>query len=168
MQEKGINSTFKKLINESSEMVFLADDTFPYAIFYTNNSFEKHIGSSLLDRSLIGLELDISSFIFKEELEFSYGGNQFDFHMEVPQDSETNYFLFYKGKKSRTHGLATKREFQHFLVESPDANVVLKPDGEIILLNKEAIKLFGLANNTELTHFKELGSLFNDYQDWKH
>ncbi|HAS58951.1 MAG TPA: hypothetical protein DCS64_10720, partial [Algoriphagus sp.] len=52
MQERGINSTFKKIIYESSEMVFLADDTYPYNIFYANESFEEFIGESLKERNL--------------------------------------------------------------------------------------------------------------------
>jgi len=76
MKEKGINSTFKKLIFESSEMVFLADDTYPYSIFYSNESFEESIGSSLNEKSLIGLGLDISNYIFKEELQLVHDGRE--------------------------------------------------------------------------------------------
>ena len=61
MQDKGINSTFKKIIHESSEMVFLADDSYPYSIFYANESFESQIGDSLTDRTLVGLGLDITA-----------------------------------------------------------------------------------------------------------
>ncbi|MEB2781690.1 ATP-binding protein [Algoriphagus sp. C2-6-M1] len=167
MQERGINSTFKKLIYESSEMVFLADDTFPYPIFYSNQSFEEQIGASLADRSLVGLGLDISNFIFKDEMKLSYGGNEFDFHIELPEDSSTNYFLLHKGKKVRNQGLPTKKEFQQFLVESPDAQLVLKPDGEIFLSNTEALNLFGYATDEKLKHLEELEGLFNDPQQWR-
>lgn len=77
MQDKGINSTFKKIIYESSEMVFLADDTYPYSIFYGNESFEETIGDSLPDRSLVGLGLDINAYIFKEELILTHGKKNF-------------------------------------------------------------------------------------------
>lgn len=167
MQEKGINSTFKKLIFESSEMVFLADDTFPYPIFYSNRSFEEQIGASLPDRSLVGLGLDSSSFIFKEEIKLSHRGNDYDFSLELPQDSSTNYFLFYKGKKIRNQSLPTKKEFQQFLMESPDAQLILKPDGEIFLSNKEALRLFGYTENRELNHLSELEELFHDPQQWR-
>ncbi|WP_082632397.1 PAS domain-containing hybrid sensor histidine kinase/response regulator [Algoriphagus resistens] len=166
MQEKGINSTFKKLIYESSEMVFLADDTFPYPIFYSNRSFEEQIGASLPDRSLVGLGLDSSSFIFKEEINLSYRGNDYDFSLDLPQDSSTNYFLFHKGKKIRSQSLPTKKEFQQFLMESPDAQLILKPDGEIFLCNKEALKLFGYTENGELNHLSELEKLFDDPHQW--
>jgi hypothetical protein len=68
MKERGINNTFKKIIYESSEMVFLADDTYPYNIFYTNVAFDKGIGQFLEDKTLVGLGLDINSYIFNEEL----------------------------------------------------------------------------------------------------
>lgn len=167
MQERGINSTFKKLIYESSEMVFLADDTFPYPIFYSNKAFEEQIGANLADRSLVGLGLDISSFIFNEELGISFGGNEYDFHIESPQDSSTNYFLFYRGKKVRNQGLPTKKEFQQFLVESPDAQLILKTDGEVFVSNAEALRLFGYSGDATLNHLSELEGLFNDPQQWK-
>ena len=52
-------------------MVFLADDTYPYSIFYCNEAFEEKIGESLKDRNLVGLGLDINAYIFKEELVLS-------------------------------------------------------------------------------------------------
>lgn len=167
MQQRGINSTFKKLIYESSELVFLADDTFPYPIFYSNKAFEEQIGENLVDRSLVGLGLDISSFIFKEEMKLSHGGNEYDFHIELPQDSSTNYFLFHKGKKVRNQGLPKKKELQQFLVEFPDAQLVLKPDGEVFLSNTEALNLFGYTSDEKLNHLSELEELFGDPQQWR-
>ncbi|WP_425640112.1 ATP-binding protein [Algoriphagus yeomjeoni] len=167
MQERGINSTFKKLIYESSEMVFLADDTFPYPIFYSNKAFEDQIGEKLIDRSLVGLGLDISSFIFKEALELSHNGNKYDFHIELPQDSSTNYFLFYKGEKVRDQGLPTKEEYQKFLLEFPDPQLVLKPDGEVFLSNTEALSLFGYSDDKKLHHLSEVEGLFDDPLQWK-
>ncbi|SFT91698.1 Signal transduction histidine kinase [Algoriphagus locisalis] len=167
MQERGINSTFKKLIYESSEMVFLADDTFPYPIFYSNKSFDDQIGSNLSDQSLVGLGLDISSFIFEEQLQLSFNGNEYNFHIELPQDSSTNYFLFYKGEKIRSQGLPTKRELQQFLFQFPDAQLVLKPDGEVFLSNTEALNLFGFTGNAKLNHLSEVEGLFVDPTQWK-
>ncbi|WP_339706229.1 ATP-binding protein [Algoriphagus aquimarinus] len=167
MQETGINTTFKKLIFESSEMVFLADDSFPYPIFYSNKAFEDQIGASLVNRSLVGLGLDISSFIFKQELKLKYEGNEFDFLIELPQDSSTNHFLFYKGKKVRTKGLPTKKEFEQFIVESPNAQVIVKPDGGIFIINTEAVNLFGYKQDSVLNHLSELEGLFDEPQQWK-
>ena len=167
MQERGINSTFKKLVYESSEMVFLADDTFPYPIFYSNKSFEEQIGSSLLDRSLVGLGLDISSFIFKEKLELIHGGNEYDFQTELPQDSSTNFYVFYRGNKKRTKGQPTKKELECFLSESPEAQLIIRPGGEIFVSNTEVFKLFGYENVDALHHLNELKGFFNDPQQWK-
>ncbi|MFC5625022.1 ATP-binding protein [Algoriphagus winogradskyi] len=166
MQERGINSTFKKLIYESSEMVFLADDTFPYPIFYTNKAFEDQIGANLTDRSLVGLGLDISSFIFKETLELSHDGNEYNFQIELPQDSSTNYFLFYKGEQVRKQGLPTTQEFQQFLLESPDPQLVLKPSGEVFLSNTEAMSLFGYSGEKKIHHLSEVQGLFDDPLQW--
>ncbi|MCE7053550.1 ATP-binding protein [Algoriphagus sp. AGSA1] len=166
MQEKGINSTFKKLIYESAEMVFLTDDSYPYSIFYSNQSFEDHIGGSLDDRSLVGMGMEISDFIFSEEVRFSYAGNEFDFQIELPQDSSVNYFLFYKGEKVRNHGLPTKRELELFLMESAEAQFVLKPEGEVFFVNKEALKLFGVSNKERFSHFREIEPYFEDSKQW--
>lgn len=118
MQDKGINSTFKKIIYESSEMVFLADDTYPYSIFYGNESFEETIGDSLPDRSLVGLGLDINAYIFKEELILTHGKKEFSFKLELPQDTGSNYFLFYKGKEVKSIGLPSKKEAYQFFSSS--------------------------------------------------
>ncbi|SFN77819.1 PAS domain S-box-containing protein [Algoriphagus ornithinivorans] len=120
MQERGINSTFKKIIYESSEMVFLADDTYPYNIFYANESFEEFIGESLKERNLVGLGLDINAYIFKEELILTHGDKDYSFRLELPQESSSNYFLFYKGKEVKTHGLPGKREIQQFFKNGLD------------------------------------------------
>lgn len=114
MQDKGINSTFKKIIYESSEMVFLADDTYPYSIFYCNEAFEEKIGESLKDRNLVGLGLDINAYIFKEELVLTHDQKDYSFRLELPQDSGSNYFLFYKGKRSRVLVFQVKRKLSSF------------------------------------------------------
>lgn len=120
MQERGINSTFKKIIYESSEMVFLADDTFPYSIFYGNESFENQIGESLEERNLVGLGLDINAYIFKEELILAHGDKDYSFRLELPQESGSNYFLFYKGKEQKTHGLPGRKEIHQFFKSGLD------------------------------------------------
>ncbi|SMD45802.1 PAS domain S-box-containing protein [Aquiflexum balticum DSM 16537] len=115
MKERGINNTFKKIIYESSEMVFLADDTYPYNIFYTNVAFEKGLGQFLDDKTLVGLGLDINSYIFNEELIITYQEKEYVFNLELPQENGSNYFLFYKGKEIKTKGMPSKRETQLFL-----------------------------------------------------
>ncbi|WP_026950199.1 ATP-binding protein [Algoriphagus mannitolivorans] len=130
MQDRGINSTFKKIIYESSEMVFLADDTYPYSIFYGNESFETQIGESLEERSLVGLGLDITAYIFKEELILSHGPKDFSFHLELPQESGSNYFLFYKGKEVKTQGLPSKKEAYKFF--SSDLDLIAIGKNEVL------------------------------------
>jgi PAS domain S-box-containing protein len=120
MKERGINNTFKKIIFESSEMVFLADDSYPYNIFYSNQSFENQIGQFLDERSLVGLGLDINSYIFNEELILPFMGVEYTFFLELPQENASNYFLFYKGKEMRGQGLPTKSDSQYFFRNSID------------------------------------------------
>ncbi|MCR9013981.1 PAS domain S-box protein [Aquiflexum gelatinilyticum] len=110
MKERGINNTFKKIIYESSEMVFLADDTYPYNIFYTNEAFDKTIGEKLEDNTLVGLGLDINSYIFSEEMIINFLDQEFVFNIELPQENGSNYFLFYKGKEMRAQGMPTKKQ----------------------------------------------------------
>ncbi len=120
MKERGINSTFKKIIYESSEMVFLADDSFPYNVFYSNVLFDQLIGQHLQENNLVGLGLDINSYIFKEELIISFQGKEYSFQLELPQENGSNYFLFYKGKEVRGIGLPPKVEAQQFFKYSLD------------------------------------------------
>lgn len=167
MQEREINSIFRKIIDESSEMVFLVDDTFPYPIFYANTSFEEQLGANLVDRSLVGLGLDISSFVFKEHLELSYGGNKYDFRLELSQDFSTNYFVFFNGKKVRAQVLPTILDYQQVLIESPDAQLISRPDGEILLSNIEALRLFGFSIDARLNHLSEMERLCNDPLEWR-
>ena len=120
MKERGINNTFKKIIYESSEMVFLADDTYPYNIFYTNEAFDKTIGDKLEDKTLVGLGLDINSYIFSEELIVSFLEQEFVFNIELPQENGSNYFLFYKGKEMRAKGMPSKNESRLFFKNAND------------------------------------------------
>ena len=142
MQDKGINSTFKKIIYESSEMVFLADDTYPYSIFYANESFEVLIGESLSDRTLVGLGLDITAYIFKEELILSHQKKDYSFKIELPQDSGSNYFLFYKGKEIKTHGLPSKKEAYQFFTSKLDLIAIGKYD-HLTYLNSSVLPVLG-------------------------
>lgn len=120
MKENGINNTFKKIIFESSEMLFLADDTYPYNIFYSNESFENHIGQHLKEKTLVGLGLDINSYIFNEELIVSFQDRDFVFNLELPQENDSNYFLFYKGSELKTKGLPPKKDADAILGNCPD------------------------------------------------
>ncbi|MFD2035262.1 ATP-binding protein [Belliella marina] len=101
-------------------MVFLADDTFPYNIFYTNQLFDEQIGNGLLEMNLLGLGLDINSYIFKEELIIKFEGKEFSFNLELPQQNGSNYFLFYKGREIREKGLPSRMEAQQFFQNSTD------------------------------------------------
>ncbi|GMQ24248.1 hypothetical protein Aoki45_09300 [Algoriphagus sp. oki45] len=142
MQERGINSTFKKIIYESSEMVFLADDTYPYSIFYGNEAFENLIGEGLSDRSLVGLGLDITSYIFKEELVLTFEEKDYSFQLELPHETGSNYYLFYKGKEIKTHGLPSKKEAYQFFKTSLDL-IALGKNDHLTFVNPSVITALG-------------------------
>lgn len=156
MQERGINSTFKKIIYESSEMVFLADDTFPYNIFYGNEAFEEQIGQYLAERTLVGLGLDINAYIFKEELILTHAGKDYGFRLELPADHSSNYYLFYKGKEIRIHGLPPKKDVQQFFKSSLDLIAVGQHD-YLTYVNHAALPILGydpaFLQNTSLCGF---------------
>ncbi len=170
MQDKGINSTFKKIIYESSEMVFLADDTYPYSVFYANESFEEQLGESLADRSLVGLGLDINAYIFKEELILSHGRKDYSFKLELPQDSGSNYFLFYKGKEIKTHGLPSKKETYQFFTSKLDLIGIGRSD-YMTYLNPTVLPVLGYETeellNTSLCHFIHQEDLRRIQEIWK-
>lgn len=170
MQDKGINSTFKKIIYESSEMVFLADDTYPYSIFYTNEAFDEKIGDSLKERNLVGLGLDINAYIFKEELILSHGQKEFSFRLELPQDSGSNYFLFYKGKEIKTFGLPSKKEAYQFFTSKLDVIAIGKHD-HLTYLNSMVLPVLGYEPvellNTNLCSFVHTEDLEHLQNVWK-
>lgn len=170
MQDKGINSTFKKIIYESSEMVFLADDSYPYSIFYANESFEEEIGKTLTDRTLVGLGLDISAYIFKEELMLTHERKDFSFKLELPQDSGSNYFLFYKGKEIKTHGLPSKKEAYQFFNSHLDLIAIGKYD-YLTYLNPTVLPVLGFGVeellNTNLCPFIHPDDLKRVQEIWK-
>jgi PAS domain S-box-containing protein len=170
MQERGINSTFKKLIYESSEMVFLADDTYPYNIFYANEAFENEIGNSLNNRTLAGLGLDINAYIFKEELVLTYQEKDFGFKLELPQDNAADYFLFYKGVELQKHGEPSKKQTQLFFKSSLDLIGIGRHDF-LTYLNQAINPILGyqpeeLLNTSlcEFIHKKDLEAL---KKQWK-
>lgn len=170
MQERGINGTFKKIIYESSEMVFLADDSFPYSIFYANKSFEGQIGESLKERNLVGLGLDINAYIFKEELILTHEGKDYAFRIELPQESSSNFFLFYKGKEVRTHGLPSKKEAQQFFKASLDLIAIGQHD-YLTYLNGAVQPVLGYSVeellNTSLCSFIHEEDLEEIRTNWK-
>jgi len=170
MQDKGINSTFKKIIYESTEMVFLADDSYPYSIFYANESFEEEIGETLKERTLVGFGLDINAYIFKEELILSHGQKDFSFKLELPQDSGSNYFLFYKGKEVKTHGLPNRKEAYQFFTSKLDLIAIGKYD-HLTYLNSTVTSVLGYGVeellNTNLCPFIHEEDLPRIQQIWK-
>lgn len=170
MQDKGINSTFKKIIYESSEMVFLADDTYPYSIFYTNEAFDEKIGDSLPERNLVGLGLDINAYIFKEELVLTHGQKEYSFRLELPQDSGSNYFLFYKGKEIKSFGLPSKKEAYQFFTSQLDVIAIGKHD-HLTYLNSMVLPVLGYEPiellNTNLCSFVHSEDLEQLQNVWK-
>ncbi len=170
MQDKGINSTFKKIIYESSEMVFLADDSYPYSIFYANESFEEELGESLKERTLVGLGLDINAYIFKEELILSHGKKDYSFKLELPQDSGSNYFLFYKGREVKTHGLPSRKEAYQFFTSKLDLIAIGKYD-HLTYLNSTVTSVLGYEVeellNTNLCPFIHQEDLTEIQKIWK-
>jgi len=170
MQERGINSTFKKLIYESSEMVFLADDTYPYNIFYANEAFEELIGNELENRTLAGLGLDINAYIFKEELVLTYNEKDFGFRLELPQDSASNYFLFYKGVELQKHGQPTRKQTQLFFKSNLDLIGIGRHDF-LTYLNQAVLPILGYQPeellNTSLCDYIQKKDLKTLKKQWK-
>ncbi len=165
MQEMGINGTFKKIIYESSEMVFLADDIYPYTIFYANESFEEQLGNSLTERNLVGLGLDINAYIFKEELIIAHFGKDFSFRLELPNETGSDYFLFYQGKEVLDAGVPTGKEVQQFFKSDLDLMAIGEHD-YLTYLNDAATLMLGyvpeeLLNKQvcPLIHRDDLGKL---------
>lgn len=138
----GLDSVFKKIIGESSELVFLASDSYPFTIFYANEEFEKEIGKELEQRNLVGLGLDFNSYIFVEELVVSIFGSDYSFQLVLPHENEADCFLFHKGKKVRTHNLSSAKETINFLDHSPRFIGMGKGDF-LSYLNKSAFEYFG-------------------------
>ncbi|WP_228527864.1 PAS domain-containing hybrid sensor histidine kinase/response regulator [Pararhodonellum marinum] len=133
---------FKKMVFESSEMVFLADDTFPYGIFYSNSSFEKQIGNYLEENSLVGLGLDVSSYIFKEEVFISFQGKDYIFQLELPEENGTDFFVFYKGKETDRQVLPEKQEIKLFFDNSLDI-IAIGQENFLTWINEAVLSVLG-------------------------
>ncbi|MEN2282702.1 ATP-binding protein [Algoriphagus sp. SE2] len=142
MQEKGINSTFKKIISESSEMVFLADGTFPNSIFFSNQAFQSQIGDSLNEKTLAGLGFDTSAYLYKEDLILSHDGKDYSFKIESPDENGSNYFLFHKGKEIINAHFPTTKESQQFLSSSKDIFVIGRRD-KLTFINDAVTSILG-------------------------
>ncbi|WP_297336307.1 ATP-binding protein [Algoriphagus sp.] len=151
-------------------MVFLADDTFPYNIFYGNEAFEEQIGQGLNERTLLGLGLDINAYIFKEELILTHAGKDYGFRLELPTDHSSNYYLFYKGKELRMHGLPPKKEVQQFFKSSLDLIAVGQHD-YLTYVNHASLPILGydpaFLQNTSLCSFIHEDDLERIRPIWK-
>lgn len=156
MPDKGVNSTFKKIVYESSELVFLADDTYPYTIFYANELFEKEIGEKLEQRNLVGLGLDVNSYIFKEELVLEVQQQEYSFLLELPHENESNYFLFYRGKLLDEMESPTKAEAVDYICTNSESIAIGEFDF-FTFLNAAALTRLGYKSeelvNTNLLPF---------------
>lgn len=170
MQERGINSTFKKLIYESAEMVFLADEIYPYGIFYANEAFENAIGNTLENRTLAGLGLDINAYIFKEELILTHREKQFGFRLELPSDSASNYFLFYKGIELEKQGRPTEKETQLFFKSNTELVGIGRHDF-LTYLNQAITPILGYQPeellNASLCDYIQKNDLISLKSEWK-
>ncbi|MDN3670279.1 ATP-binding protein [Echinicola jeungdonensis] len=155
MKKGGINNTFKKIIHQSPEMVFLVDNSSPYWIFYSNRAFEKQIGESLKEKNLAGLGLDVSSYLFKEELIIPFNEKYYLFKVEFPNEN-SDYFLFYNGKEIGTKGGADYNESQKFN-NSPNDILAIATDNFFTWVNGSVKNVLGYSPdeliNVELDHF---------------
>ncbi|MCH7402989.1 ATP-binding protein [Belliella kenyensis] len=156
MKDRGINNTFKKVIYESSDMVFLADDTYPYNIFYSNLAFDNSIGDYLLDKSLVGLGLDVNSYIFKEELLISFQSSDYKFQIELPNQNGENYFLFYNGKEIKKHGFPSSQD-SHLFFDSGLDMIAIGKNNFLTWVNSKTLKVLGYTQeelvNVDLCQF---------------
>ena len=151
-------------------MVFLADDTYPYNIFYANEAFEKAIGNTLENRTLAGLGLDINAYIFKEELILTYDEKHFGFRLELPQNSASNYFLFYKGIELKKQGQPTQKETKLFFKSNLDLIGIGRHDF-LTYLNQAILPILGYQPeellNTSLCDYIHKNDLKSLKKQWK-
>lgn len=99
MENRGIHSTFKKIIDDSSDLIFLADGQYPFHIFYSNKAFEAAIGQPVLNQDLVSLGVDITKFQENERVTFQIRERVLSFEYEPHQGLGENFLLFHKGMK---------------------------------------------------------------------
>ncbi|WP_332912849.1 PAS domain S-box protein [Algoriphagus boritolerans] len=51
-------------------------------------------------------------------------------------------------------------------MECPEAMIIVKPNGEVVLANQEVIQLFGFEKNTKISHLEDLSVFFEEAYDW--
>jgi PAS domain S-box-containing protein len=57
--------------------------------------------------------------------------------------------------------------FEELIRNSPNAIIIVRQDGEILISSEEAKSLFGFGNGSTLTHLNQLETLFHQGESWK-
>ncbi|WP_296704219.1 ATP-binding protein, partial [Algoriphagus sp.] len=123
-------------------MVFLADNTFPNSIFYTNKSFQSQIGDSLKEKTLAGLGLDMNAYLYKEDPILTFNGKKYIFRMETPDENGSNYFLFHKGKEIKNSDWPSINELKKFFSSTKDIMAIGKGD-QLTFINGAVSDILG-------------------------
>lgn len=158
MQERGIKGTFKKIIDESKEMVFLADKASPFKIFYSNESFDSKIGTTLNEKTLVGLGLNPQEIKSSEEVQLQIDGKRFRFTVDLPEEDLSDSIVFYNGIEVTTSG-----SIKNIPRISPQSNFDLFGFGEenyFSFVNENFLSLLGYQEE-ELT-YTDLCDLVHD------
>lgn len=158
-------NTFKAVVEQSTDIVFIVDNKAPYKVVYGNKIFYEQIGDKLADKSLAGMQVDEGAFSFHEEFIINLDNEYFSFFME--ELKEDHVFLFHRGTKvkitSTAQGAETRQfsngEMQFFKLlneKVPSANfqLVLDGDGKMCFsyLSDRVKKMFKLeADGEEIT-----------------
>lgn len=120
MENQGIHFTFKKIIDDSSDLIFLADGQYPFHIFYSNKAFDAAIGQPVFNQNLISLGVDITKFKENERITLLICERVLSFEFEPHQGQGENFLLFHKGMKVSQSETPMKEGLNPFFDNSLD------------------------------------------------
>ncbi|KEO73879.1 PAS domain-containing hybrid sensor histidine kinase/response regulator [Anditalea andensis] len=120
MENRGVHFTFKKIIDESTDLIFLADGQYPFQIFYSNKSFEAVLNESVVDKTLVDLGVDLTDFRDNQRVKIQIKNRHLSFEYKHHQGFGENYMLFHKGVLVKEPNISLTDNLSSFFENSLD------------------------------------------------
>ncbi|UCS91612.1 response regulator [Echinicola marina] len=89
-----MTSVFRKILDQSPEMVFLVEKNPPYRVVFENRSFREALGMDLRRKSLSDFGLDRSNLSTGDQVTIKYHNAYYSF---IVGEEDSNYFIFQNG-----------------------------------------------------------------------
>lgn len=103
---------------------------------------------------------------------------EFEGNLKISKSQKIGFSAFFPEKNqtevwcviwddSQSIAIQNELEMQrHLWMDSPEAMMVVDPDGKVFLANKEVIELFGFEKNDRILHLEDLNVFFEEANPW--